>query len=340
MKHISYKHIIYGWSVLFWVLTSEFSVLRAQKINGANIVSLIEKTDSDPYMGLERIGADWVALCVYAFMYSDDPKIYYDIDKNWWGDTPEGIINATIRAKEKGYKILIKPHFRVDDEGWAGDFFPKGKQMKLWEANYRDFMLKLAVLAQENDVNMLCIGTELKELARQKTSFWKTLIADIRAVYDGELVYAANWDNMGQIHFWEDLDYIGVDAYFPLNNEKTPDINNLLKKWSVPVRLLHKMHKRHQKPIVFTEFGYRSIDFTAWKQWEIESLESHVNVNIPAQIFSYQALFESIWNKEWFAGGFLWKWMPNDHEVGGINHSNYTPQHKPVEKIIKSWYTK
>ena len=42
---------------------------------------------------------------------------------------------------------------------------------------------------------------------------------------------------------------------------------------------------------------------------------------------------------DWFAGGFLWKWHVNDLKAGGLTNNNYTPQNKPVESIIKNWYS-
>jgi hypothetical protein len=57
-----------------------------------------------------------------------------------------------------------------------------------------------------------------------------------------------------------------------------------------------------------------------------------------AQTNSYQALYSSVWNENWMAGGFLWKWFGNDHEAGGMNDVNFTPQNKPAEEVIRMWY--
>ena len=39
-----------------------------------------------------------------------------------------------------------------------------------------------------------------------------------------------------------------------------------------------------------------------------------------------------------FAGGFIWKWFHNHSEVGGMQNNRFTPQNKPVEKLIKEHY--
>jgi len=54
---------------------------------------------------------------------------------------------------------------------------------------------------------------ERRALLRQE---WKKLIQNIRKIYSGQLTYAANFDNYQNIAFWEDLDVMGINAYFKL----------------------------------------------------------------------------------------------------------------------------
>ena len=42
------------------------------------------------------------------------------------------------------------------------------------------------------------------------------LVAEVRAIYGGKLVYAANWDEIDRVRFWDALDYVGVQLYAPL----------------------------------------------------------------------------------------------------------------------------
>ena len=53
-----------------------------------------------------------------------------------------------------------------------------------------------------------------------------------------------------------------------------------------------------------------------------------------------QALFEELWHEEWFAGGFVWKWFMDHEKVGGIDNPRFTPQNKPAEEIIKTFYAR
>lgn len=199
--------------------------------------------------------------------------------------------------------------------------------------------MKLASFADSLNLEMYSIGVEFKNAANTRPEFWKRLIDEVKQVYNGKLLYAANWDNFQHITFWDQLDYIGVDAYFPLVDEPTPQKEQMIGKWKQHKKELSKISKSVNKEVIFTEYGYRSVDNPAWKQWEIEYLSHDKSVNLQAQVNSYEALYEAVWDEGWFAGGFVWKWYPNNKTAGGTNNSDYTPQGKPAETIIKQWYT-
>lgn len=327
-----------------FILFTSFKIAHAQrdeiKINGVNFVSPVKKVFVNCIEPTKRINADWIALCPFAFMSPNNPKVEYNVPKNWWGDKPEGICKLAEFAKANNQKILLKPHFWVDQQGWPGDFDLDAKNWIIWENNYLDFMLKMARLADSLSIDMLSIGAEFKIATKKRPQFWSSLIDTVRKVYKGKLTYAANWDEFDRIPFWNKLDYIGIDAYFPISEEATPNKDKMAQKWRIIAASLEVFSKKYKKKIVFTEYGYRSINNCAWNQWEVESKSDDVGVNLLAQQNAYEALFSVVWEKDWFEGGFLWKWFPNDVESGGNYNSDYTPQNKPIEKIIIKWYSK
>ena len=83
----------------------------------------------------------------------------------------------------------------------------------------------MAKIADSLGVEMLCIGTEWKSAVRERPQFWSNVIDSVRKVYQGKLTYAANWDDYDDVPFWSKLDYIGVNAYWPLAKTKTPTID-------------------------------------------------------------------------------------------------------------------
>jgi hypothetical protein len=52
---------------------------------------------------------------------------------------------------------------------------------------------------------------------------------------------------------------------------------------------------------------------------------------------AYSAFPESFIDEDWYAGSFLWNWY-YDKDAGGANDSDYTPQGKPVMKVIRNFY--
>jgi hypothetical protein len=46
---------------------------------------------------------------------------------------------------------------------------------------------------------------------------WRRLISETRALYEGPIMYGANFDQFEQVGFWDALDGIAVSAYFPLS---------------------------------------------------------------------------------------------------------------------------
>ena len=54
---------------------------------------------------------------------------------------------------------------------------------------------------------------------------WRSIIEAVRAIFTkpDSLTYAANWgEEERAIRWWDALDYIGIDAYYPLTKESHP----------------------------------------------------------------------------------------------------------------------
>ncbi len=69
----------------------------------------------------------------------------------------------------------------------------------------------------------------------------------LKQTYHGKLTYAANWDDYKKFPFWEKLNYIGVDAYFPLSSDKIPSVNSLQKSWKKYIDEMEKISLKHNR---------------------------------------------------------------------------------------------
>lgn len=331
-------------TVLVILITTSFPLsAQYKKIGGVNLASA--EFGPQPESGipaLKRIQANWIALTPFAYMDSKtDPVIHYRTERNWWADIPENMVSVVQDARKYGFKLMLKPHFWVEGSGWAGTLTFEEEGWKTWEKNYEQFIMEQAQFAEDHKIEMFCFATELKSAVKNRPEFFIRIIRKIRSVYSGKLLYAANWDDYMRIPFWDQLDYIGVDAYFPVTETVTPSVDEVKTIWIDFANQLRDFSYRKRKQIIFTEYGYRSIDKPVWKQWEIEWVSDSLNVNLQAQVNGYEGLFQAVWDELWFAGGFLWKWYPEKvHYTGLKANSDYTPQDKPAEKTIAKWYGK
>ena len=195
---------------------------------------------------------------------------------------------------------------------------------------------EMAKAAEEINADILCIGTELEKFVANRPDYWLELIKNIKKVYKGKLTYAANWDEYKRIAFWGELDFIGIDAYFPLSDKKTPTVKEFENGWKPHKDEISRIQKQFNIPIIFTEFGYRSLDFTGKKPWESNRVVA--SVNLQAQVNGLQAIYNQFWKEDWFAGGFIWKWFHKHEQVGGKNNNRFTPQNKPAEELLRKLY--
>lgn len=308
-------------------------------MEGLTFVAPPRAFPENPMLPINEVGADWIAVIPYGFTRIGDPSVYYGSDRQWWGERVEGVKKTISLAEEHNIKVMLKPQVYVPG-GWTGELdFEKDGDWESWEESYEKYILLMAEIAAEEKVALFCIGTEFKIGVQKRERFWRDLIAKIRTVYSGKLVYAANWDAYPLIPFWDALDYVGINAYFPLTSDTTPRVENLKKAWQPTFEKIKNFQKKVDRPIIFTEFGYLSVDGCAYNTWELEAKVKSLPINEQAQANAYQALFETFWKEDWWQGGFLWKWFPNMAGGEGYNSRDYTPQGKMGQETLKEWYS-
>ncbi|WP_201983369.1 glycoside hydrolase family 113 [Hymenobacter rubidus] len=261
-----------------------------------------------------------------------------------WGESDAGLVYTAALAHRHHIRTLLKPHLWVrGPKSWPGDInMATPADWQAWFANYSTFMLHYAALAEANRFDGLCIGTELlhaTEPAHEKA--WRGLIKAIRKVYHGPLTYAANWSGeYEQIRFWDALDYVGIQAYFPLSTAASPSLDALLLGWAPHLQRLAAWQKKIKRPIVFTEVGYKTTPDAAARPWEWpERTAAFATPDEATQARCYEALFRACWGQPWLKGLFIWKWYPGLAADGPARrHADFTPQHKPAEAVLARWY--
>lgn len=290
---------------------------------------------------LASTGADWMALVVTG--YQETPwstTIDYSGPRT---PTDEELAQVIAEAHELGLQVMLKPHLDLEDEvttGWwrghIGTYFTTEQQWAAWFAAYRQFIVHYATLAQQAGADQFAIGTELLGTTHREAD-WRQVIADIRAVYQGPIVYASlHSGEETSITWWDAVDYIGVDAYYPLNDnpDENPTVEELEAAWAGPKATLAALSAQYGKPVIFTEIGYRSAaGCTAfpWDSWRSGQ------VNWVEQAIAYEAAFRQFYNEPWMGGMFWWFW-PADPWQSGLRDAGYSPHEKPAEDTLRAWY--
>jgi len=309
-----------------------------EKINGVSFVAAGIPITEKHINPVVAINANYASVMPFGFIRDlKNPEIMYNTDRQWFGERRAGVKQYAKSLQAKGIKIMIKPQIWVRHGEFTG--YIKMETETDWlklEKSYSSFILEYADLAEQINAKIFCIGTELEQFVANRPDYWNRLILEIKKIYKGKLTYAANWDEFKRTPFWNQIDYIGVDAYFPVSGSKTPTVQECLEGWKVHKPVIKRVSDTYKKPILFTEYGYRSVDYAGKEPWRSE--RSMNVVNLEAQNNTTKALFKTFWEEEWFAGGFIWKWFIEDDKVGGENDSQFTPQNKPVENIIKAHF--
>ncbi len=290
---------------------------------------------------LRDLGVTHITLVSFGWQETiDDPRVRIDTADGWYSESHRGIRTLARQADTLGMGVILKPHIWVggydEDVDRSEIGFDNPTDWRRWQASYRDFLMVYARLAREIDADGLVLGTELSQISTTRPDYWRGLADTVRTVYDGPLTYAANWhDEYQKIDFWNALDYVGVQAYFPLTDAPAPSLDTLKARWRVHRRTLAKMHERTGKPILFTEIGYRSAPSAAEAPWRWpEQDDPSVPPDSSLQARCYRAFLETMRGVPWFAGALIWKWHPAN---SARRPTAFTPQGKPAEAALKRW---
>ena len=138
------------------------------------------------------------------------------------------------------------------------------------------------------------------------------------------------------------MDYIGIQAYFPLTKNKNPNLAEIKAGWSPHFSMLQALSEKHKKPILFTEVGYKSQSNTTIEPWKWKSFLDPLlhKKSFTSQRRAYEALFDTFWKQEWFAGIYIWQWDARSSEEKAKYNHDFSPRYKPAQNVIAKWYGK
>lgn len=278
------------------------------------------------------MGATWIALIVTCNQGTINSTDIYCNN----GPTDNETIYAIQTAHAAGLRVMLKPHIDLTDDfsHWRGEI---GKnfnqdQWQAWFKSYTTYITHFASLAQDQNVDAFVVGTEMVTPSAHDPE-WRAIVLAVRAQYSGPLTYAG-FQNEFSITWWDALDMIGIDAYYPLTRSASPSLDQLIASWQTTATKLEALSKRWNKPILFTEVGYQSLD--------------KININgggapwsnpldLQEQADCYEAVFRVFSEKPWWRGAFWWV-LDTNAAQGGAYDKGWTPLGKPAEDILRQHY--
>ncbi|MBL4850592.1 MAG: hypothetical protein JKY65_34170 [Planctomycetes bacterium] len=278
----------------------------------------------------KKVGGNWVAIHPYARISKDGSLRYRNLDPL----RPPGWIARPIAwAHERGLRILIKPHLAYWGSGfsWRGEIrFEDPTARARFHREYAAWILALAKVSRGAD--SYCVGTEL-EGTTSADAEWRSLIKAVRTTLPKvPLTYAANWDRYQDVGFWDALDVIGIQAYFPLvDHENVPTDAELSAGWKRILTGLRAYAKKSDRPIVFTELGYDSNPLAASKPWKGSRRPSEAGRELQRRCL--RAALEAVEAEPSVVGLFLWKDFAGS--ARGEDFNVLRPELRPV--IRKIW---
>ncbi|MFH1269574.1 MAG: discoidin domain-containing protein [Candidatus Omnitrophota bacterium] len=282
---------------------------------------------------LSKLGVKHLAIMIVWFQDTNEEKAVYADPKDTLED--KALIHAINKAHSLGMKVMLKPHVDIKTGQARIDIIPSQE----WFASYKDYLLHYAKLASLYNVEIFSIGTELLNTTTPSwQSMWEDIIKDVTGVFSGPLVYDANWDEYQTVGFWDKLDFIGIDAYFPLTAKNDPTKEELIIAWQNNASQIDRWLKERQlnKPVIFTEAGYCSADGTNIQPWSDLSKLSEEAVDEQEQADSLEALLTVCPAFPWFKGFYLWNYFPQER----WSPLGYPVRGKKAEKVFSSWLNK
>ena len=285
-------------------------------------------------------GLDWICIPVNCFQESYHSTTVFSMFGRTQTDAE--IESAVTKAKSLGLKVCLKPMVDCLDGAWRARInFPpeQPKYWDMWFRSYNAFMLHYASLAERLGCEMLCTGCEMFGMDSQ-TERCRDMIAKVRGVYSGIVMHNVNHGDELRFPWLEDVDVIGISAYYPCT---TPDDNSLAqmnKVWMGIAESLGKVHEHYGKPVMFAEIGLRSVRGCAQYPWEFHYDPNEVS-DEQEQADFYEAAMSATFDIPWFAGYFWWDWkakLPPAEKAG--ENRDFTCYGKKAEQTLKKWYTK
>ncbi|HKF75075.1 MAG TPA: hypothetical protein VKF59_02965 [Candidatus Dormibacteraeota bacterium] len=235
------------------------------------------------------------------------------------------------QARARGFSVMLRP---ILDESvlapdWRGDIQPRSPAA--WFASYDPLILSYARLAQREGIDSLSVGTELTSMETYVSS-WTGLIAQTRQVFSGQITYTFNFGATFQTALWAAVDFVSIDAYFPL--DETPaaaTAAQMAVDWQRWLAVVQGTNGPYHKSVVFTEVGLvpkTGAHLTPWNG----------AIGRPFDLNEQRSYYEATCSAVAPAVNGMYWWSTGPTLPGALGPSDFNPLGRPAENVVRTCY--
>ncbi|WP_421946701.1 glycoside hydrolase family 113 [Phaeodactylibacter xiamenensis] len=279
------------------------------------------------------LGANAVAIVPYSYMRSPNAPQPLSIMNRAGTENDESVIRDLVYARRLGLQTVLKPQIWMGGGHWPGDVRMDNKAD--WEAFFRHYtrwIVHYALMAELYNADVFCVGVEFAQATLIEPDAWREVIRTVRAVYSGRLTYAANWGpEFEELAFWDELDLIGLNCYYPLSEAKQPSEAELSERFEQVLQKARAVSNTFGRPLILTEIGFTSTA-TPWQQPHLDG-EGEAYLG-SAQLRCYHIVTQALARSTDWCRGVLWWKYPSYPTLGGEGHTGFTPNDKPTEEQL------
>lgn len=286
---------------------------------------------------LAELGCNTIAVIPYSTFRSMDKPGRFHYTEGAGMENDQAILHSCYQAAAKGMITMVKPQL-WSWLGWTGDItMQNANDWNAFFEYYEEWIMHYALFAEIYDIDILCVGTEFQAASLSQHAQWDAIFDKVRKVYSGYITYAANWGReFEQVDFWDKLDFVSVNCYYPLASAPDPSDAQLLEQFEANLTKIEKVASAYKKPVFFTEIGFKSIS----QPW----LEPHKDADEyeyseAAQRRCYSVMQKAMLDESWIQSVYLWKW-PSYMGYAEDYTKDFNPCGKEAEQVVKEWFSK
>lgn len=286
---------------------------------------------------LARMGTTWISVTPFGRIWSlTSTDVYMDFEAPY-EENRAAVREVVAQAHARGIRVLLVPHLWVWNEvGWRGEIDPGSPEgWADYQRSYREFVLSWARDAADAGVDAMSIGVECTSWSGRFPETWRTLIAEVRAVFPGPLTYSANWDEAENVIFWDQLDLIGVQAFYPLASHPGATFEAYLEGARTAREPLALLAEAYEMPVLFVEIGYTTRRDAAVEPWLWPDGMSDVAYSEEEQARATEALVRTFAGEAWFAGFLVWRYYAHLDDVSQEAIWGFSPHGKAAEPMLE-----